>query len=89
MIDPRRQARVAIRTHLPSTLVTAGVFTFKAVQKPGPNGLILPYASFNIIAGQSFSHFAALHHHPTRGVLCTLFSARLNRLFIFMLVNAE
>ena len=36
-----RRARAAIRAHLPSTLVTAGVFTFNAVHKTGPNGLIL------------------------------------------------
>jgi len=41
------KARAAIRSHLPSTLVTAGVFTFDAVHKAGPNGLVLPacYAS--------------------------------------------
>ena len=36
-----RRARAAIKAHLPATLVTAGVFTFNAVQKTGPNGLIL------------------------------------------------
>ena len=30
--------RTAIRAHLPSTLVTVGVFTYNAVQKTGPNG---------------------------------------------------
>ena len=30
----------AIRSYLPSTLVTVGVFTYAAVQKHGPNGLI-------------------------------------------------
>jgi hypothetical protein len=34
--------RAAIRTHLPATLVTAGVFTFHAVGKAGPNGLLFP-----------------------------------------------
>ena len=35
------RTRAAIRTSLPNTLVTVGVFTFFAVQKAGPNGLIL------------------------------------------------
>ena len=34
--------RTAIRSHLPSTLVTVGVFTYNAVQKQGPNGLLAP-----------------------------------------------
>ena len=34
------RTRAAIRTSLPNTLVTVGVFTFFAVQKAGPNGLI-------------------------------------------------
>jgi hypothetical protein len=33
--------RDAIRAHLPHTLVTVGVFTFQAVHKAGPNGLLL------------------------------------------------
>jgi hypothetical protein len=33
--------RDAIRAHLPTTLVTVGVFTFHAVHKAGPNGLLL------------------------------------------------
>ena len=33
--------RDAIRAHLPATLVTVGVFTFQAVHKAGPNGLLL------------------------------------------------
>ena len=35
------RARDQIRQHLPTTLVTVGVFTFRAVQKDGPNGLAL------------------------------------------------
>lgn len=35
-----QRTRAAIRTSLPNTLVTVGVFTFFAVQKVGPNGLI-------------------------------------------------
>ena len=31
----------AIRAHLPASLVTVGVFTYNAVQKAGPNGLLL------------------------------------------------
>ena len=36
-----KRLRDAIRAHLLSTLVTVGVFTFQAVQKKGPNGLLL------------------------------------------------
>eukprot|EP01048_Picozoa_sp_COSAG05_P001534 COSAG05_NODE_52_length_23775_cov_49.471110_9_plen_401_part_00 len=36
-----RRTRKAIREYLPETLVTVGVFTFHAVHKKGPNGLIL------------------------------------------------
>ena len=35
------RCRDALRASLPSTLVTVGVFTFAAVHKPGPNGLLL------------------------------------------------
>ena len=35
------KTRAAIRAHLPKTMVTVGVFTFNAVQKSGPNGLML------------------------------------------------
>ena len=33
--------RSAIRAHLPASLVTIGVFTYNAVHKAGPNGLLL------------------------------------------------
>lgn len=33
--------RTAIQAHLPSTLVTVGVFTYYAVHKKGPNGLLV------------------------------------------------
>ena len=36
------QVRAAIRGQLPETLVTVGVFSFAAVHKHGPNGLIFP-----------------------------------------------
>ena len=36
------RVRAAIRGQLPETLVTVGVFTFAAVHKHGPNGLIFP-----------------------------------------------
>jgi hypothetical protein len=35
-----QQGREGVRTHLPSSLVFVGVFTFAAVGKKGPNGLI-------------------------------------------------
>jgi len=35
-----QRTREAIRQHLPASLVTVGVFTFNAVHKHGPNGLI-------------------------------------------------
>ena len=36
-----QRARAAIRAHLPAALVTVGVFTFFAVGKTGPSGLLL------------------------------------------------
>eukprot|EP01043_Picozoa_sp_COSAG02_P076212 COSAG02_NODE_16078_length_1115_cov_1.003937_1_plen_273_part_10 len=33
--------RKAIRSHLPKSIVTVGVFTYNAVQKTGPNGLLV------------------------------------------------
>ncbi len=36
-----RLTRKAIREHLPESMVTVGVFTFDAVGKDGPNGLLL------------------------------------------------
>jgi hypothetical protein len=35
-----KRLRDVIRSHLPSALVTVGVFTFQAVHKAGPNGLL-------------------------------------------------
>lgn len=35
-----RSCAEAVRRHLPTSLVTVGVFTFAAVHKPGPNGLV-------------------------------------------------
>jgi hypothetical protein len=40
-----KNARAKIRASLPTTLVTVGVFTFHAVQKNGPNGLLRPDGS--------------------------------------------